>query len=247
MAGDSKMNEDEALQLLKEQIDKIEELKYPPAYHPDYEIWKNTTKKVLKILFGDSYIRMFDDICQGQIAMSDQHHYALFLDVLERKKQLLKGFVKEYERLKTKDISKISSTQLKNVNDIFDSLQVHPRIKTACERLFKDGHYNLSIFESFKALNNFVKEKSERTDLDGKDLMAKVFSKNNPILKLNSLTTDSEINEQEGFMFLFMGSMVGVRNPRAHEEIKESDPYKALEYIAFASLLAKRIDESTKV
>jgi len=44
-------------------------------------------------------------------------------------------------------------------------------------------------------------------------------------------------------MFLFMGAVVGIRNPKAHDEIVQNDPYKTLEYLGFASLLMKRIDE----
>ena len=36
---------------------------------------------------------------------------------------------------------------------------------------------------------------------------------------------------------------VGIRNPKAHENIQQSDPYKTLEYLAIASLLMKKIDE----
>ncbi len=43
-------------------------------------------------------------------------------------------------------------------------------------------------------------------------------------------------------MFLYAGAMLTMRNPRAHELI-EDDPEKALEYIAFISLLAKSLDK----
>lgn len=240
------MNEEEALQLFKEQINKIKELEHPPAYHPDYDIWENTTKKVLKILFDESYIKMFDNIFQDRFAMNAEHHYKLFLDVLNRKKQLLEGFVKEYERLKTQDISRISSTQLKNVNDIFDSLQIHPRIKSVCEELFKDGHYSQAIFEAFKAVNNFVKEKSGCLDLDGQKLMNTVFDENNPIIKINELKTSSDKDEQQGFRFIFMGSMTGIRNPKAHENIQQKDLIETLKYLALASLLVEKVDEETQ-
>jgi hypothetical protein len=48
-----------------------------------------------------------------------------------------------------------------------------------------------------------------------------------------------------GFMWFFSGAVAGMRNPRAHKIIKD-DPERALEFIAFISLLAKLVDEAKK-
>ncbi|MEM0049774.1 MAG: TIGR02391 family protein [Candidatus Bathyarchaeia archaeon] len=137
-------------------------------------------------------------------------------------------------------------------NEVFDLLSLHPIIREACEKLFKDGHYSQAIFEAYKALINYVKEKSEEKTLDGKDLMGKVFRvehknlriEKKPILQLNELTTREDIDEQEGFMYIFMGVVEGIRNPKAHAKIEQKDPFKTLEYLSLASLLAKRVDEA---
>jgi len=73
--------------------------------------------------------------------------------------------------------------------------------------------------------------------------MGHVFSVNKPILKFSSLETESERDEQQGFMQLFMGAVTGIRNPRAHDAISD-EPERALEFIAFISLLAKRVDDA---
>jgi len=139
---------------------------------------------------------------------------------------------------------------------LYDALQIHPRIKDASEKLFRDGHYAQAIFEAYKELVNIVKEKSGKKDLDGQDLMAKVFSFNydqqkkkiikKPMLQFNKLSTVSERDEQEGFRFLFMGATVGIRNPKGHERVLQKDPFRTLEYLNFASLLARRVDEAKK-
>lgn len=137
---------------------------------------------------------------------------------------------------------------------ISDNLKLHSTIKKVSGELFKDGHYTSAIFEAYKALNNYVKQKSRRKKLDGKNLMAKVFGfaynqetdqiERKPMLQLNELRNRSERNEQEGFMFLFMGAMQGIRNPKAHDLVEQKDPYKTLQYLSVASLLAKRVDEA---
>jgi len=134
-----------------------------------------------------------------------------------------------------------------NPNTLFDLLKFHPRIREASERLFKNNHYAQAILEAFKAVNNFVKEKSGKQEWDGKNLMTKVFRRENPIIRFNELKTVSEKDEQEGFMFLFMGAIVGIRNPKAHDNIIQTDPYKTLEYLSFSSLLAKKVDEGKLV
>ena len=47
-------------------------------------------------------------------------------------------------------------------------------------------------------------------------------------------------------MHLLMGAVMAVRNPRAHALIADS-PETALEYLALVSLLAKRVDQATRV
>lgn len=131
-------------------------------------------------------------------------------------------------------------------NYLFNRMQFHPRLITSSKSLFETGHYSQAIFEAFKAVNNFVKEKTGLT-LDGKALMSKVFDENAPIIKINELLTKSDKDEQEGFKFLFMGAMVGVRNPKAHDEVIQTDPYRTLEYLSLASLLMKRIEEGKVV
>ena len=57
------------------------------------------------------------------------------------------------------------------------------------------------------------------------------------------IKTDED--EQQGFMMMFGGAVAGLRNPRAHKLIKD-DPERALEFIAFVSLLAKLLDGAKK-
>jgi uncharacterized protein (TIGR02391 family) len=73
--------------------------------------------------------------------------------------------------------------------------------------------------------------------------MAQAFRKENPVIRLNKLKTGSDSDEQEGLKFLLMGAMVGIRNPKAHDDVAQTDPYRTLEYLAFASLLMKRIQD----
>lgn len=130
--------------------------------------------------------------------------------------------------------------------DQFDDLVTSGSLQSASRELFADGYYARAVEEAFKCLNNEVKAKSGLTLEDGAPLMRKAFSANSPVLELNKLTTQSEKNEQQGYMDLFAGAMIGIRNPRAHDHQIQDDPDVALEMIVFANHLMRMLDGSTK-
>ena len=97
------------------------------------------------------------------------------------------------------------------------SVELNPKVRDVSLKLFQNKHYAQAVFESLKILNNFVKTKAGITDKDLSGAMAEAFNEKNPIIKLNDLKTQSDIDEQRGFKFLFMGAMTGIRNPIVHE------------------------------
>lgn len=121
---------------------------------------------------------------------------------------------------------------------------LHPDIVNLCGKLVQNGHYSQAIFDAFKLVNKKVQEKSGKNDLDGASLMTTVFSVKKPALQLNELKSKSDKDEQQGFMHIFQGAMIGIRNPKAHDIVEQKDPIKTLEYLALASLLLRRIEES---
>jgi len=135
---------------------------------------------------------------------------------------------------------------------IFDAMQFHPRVVEASKSCFVTGNYREAILNAFIRLIDYVKEITG-LDLDGDDLMNKVFSFNYdkdlrritkyPIIRINELKNSNDRNEQQGFMFLCKGAAGGIRNPKAHKLIPQSNPVHTLEYLAFASLLMRRIEE----
>ena len=124
-------------------------------------------------------------------------------------------------------------------------LELHPEIDRAVGKLFKDGHYANAVEDACKVLDGLVKIRSGKHDLSGTELMQFVFSPKNPVLKFSALDTQSDQSEQQGMMFLFAGAMLAIRNPRAHQIVKD-DPERALEYIGLLSLLAKSLDDTER-
>ena len=77
--------------------------------------------------------------------------------------------------------------------------------------------------------------------------MRAVFSPKNPILRLNKLETRSDRNEQQGYMEIFAGTMIGIRNPRVHEYDLEDSPVEALERLVMANHLMRILNKATLI
>jgi len=101
----------------------------------------------------------------------------------------------------------------------------------------------VAIFEAFKAINNRVKAMAA-SELDGHKLMSRAFSDADPLIVLADVTDETGRNIQSGFRFLFMGAGQGIRNSDAHEQFTPLDAEEGLEYLAFASMLMRRLDEA---
>jgi uncharacterized protein (TIGR02391 family) len=72
--------------------------------------------------------------------------------------------------------------------------------------------------------------------------MMDAFSENNPKIRLNTLVTESEPDEQRGYKSIFAGASAGIRNPPGHEVDTSDTLDEALDYLALASLLLRRLD-----
>jgi uncharacterized protein (TIGR02391 family) len=125
-----------------------------------------------------------------------------------------------------------------------NGLTLHPRLASICVDRYRNGQYEDAVLSASKSLVNFVKEKSGRDDLDGANLMRTVFSPNNPILAFSDLSDQTDQDEQEGMMYLYLGVVLGLRNPTAHA-FPVISPERALEYIALVNLLMSRLEETT--
>lgn len=130
-------------------------------------------------------------------------------------------------------------------NDLFAELVTSEPLQQASGPLFRDAHYARAVEEAFKSLSNAVREKSGLS-LDGSALMQRAFSQRNPILKLNEMQTQSENDEQVGYMGIYAGAMTGIRNPRAHESQLADTPESALEMIVLANHLMRKLDRAER-
>jgi uncharacterized protein (TIGR02391 family) len=154
---------------------------------------------------------------------------------------MLKGLTDRLQEMRS-DLHRDRAAQIRST---FEGLDLHARIAAVCVDLYRDRHYRQAVLDASIALVNYVKERSRRHDLDGTPLMSTVFSPNGPLLAFNVLADQTDKDEQQGMMHLFMGAVLALRNPRAHSVFDDS-PELALDAVAFLSMLAKRLDIATR-
>lgn len=161
--------------------------------------------------------------------------------------QLLKSTIKSYMIRTEGNFEKEENSKTTDgyENKFSSKLKLHSKIVNASKKLFYDGHYSQAIFEAIKILEKEIKEKSSIRDKVGVDLVNHVFNKEHPIIKIVEGEEQEHIDEREGFRFLYMGTFLGIKNPKSHSIQNLNEPDKALEYLSFISLLMKRLDEST--
>jgi len=128
------------------------------------------------------------------------------------------------------------------VDHPFEVRDIHPSLPSKVNELFDDAHYRQATFEACLYLDSMVK-KHAQIEETGKDLMMKAFGRN-PLITLNPLANRSDRNEQDGYKFLFAGTMIAIRNPRGHEHSLEDDIGSCLDHLSLVSHLLRRLEQA---
>lgn len=123
---------------------------------------------------------------------------------------------------------------------------LHPIISEHAYQLFRNGHLREAVLNSVTAVFDFIRERTGSRE-DGDRMIGQVMSLKDPALILSELDTESGQNDQKGFMQIYKGAFQGIRNPKAHSLTHDLTEHKAAQYLVFASLLARRIEEASVV
>ena len=123
---------------------------------------------------------------------------------------------------------------------------LHDAIVAVSRTRFQSNHYADAVEAAFKEVNSRIKGivlSKTGEEFDGSSLMKKAFSLNKPIVVLDDINTESGRNVQQGYMELFSGAMMGIRNPKAHANVDITRD-RAIHCLHLASLLMFKVDES---
>ena len=120
---------------------------------------------------------------------------------------------------------------------------LHPAIIASSYAQFRNGQYRDAVLNAIMAVFELIRRKI-KSDKDGSELVCEALSLSKPKLIISTLDTESGRNEQKGYLQILQGAFWGIRNPKAHSLSTDLDKSKAAQYLVFASLLARRIDEA---
>ena len=142
----------------------------------------------------------------------------------------------------TATIAYLNGYSNNNSSSFWDN--IHPQIVSVAKGRFDDSYYADAVEAAFKEVNTRVKGiYKNRTSIekDGVKLMQSAFSPQNPIIKLGDISTETGTNVQQGYMEMFVGAMIGIRNPKAHsnQTLSKAD---AIRKLHFASMLMCKLD-----
>ncbi len=123
----------------------------------------------------------------------------------------------------------------------FESL-LHPAVVESSLKHFRDGHLRDAVLNAVIAVYDMIRGRTQ-LDLDGSALAGQAFGLENGKLIFSEVESDSGQNDQKGFLQIFQGVYVGVRNVKAHSLNHDLTEPKAAQYLVMLSLLARRVDE----
>ncbi len=227
------------IELIQRQLQQFDTVIRLRRDDPEVDKWTSTTQQILKATFGEPHDMLQKFRNAGAILLlsdtPDSYFEETYRDGMATKKAILEASIDQLEVL-APPIARVASGQY----------QFHSEIERVSGHLFRDGHYKQAALEAYIRVIDEVKQRSGLS-LDGDNLMNHAFGCTNrtAVLKVNSLATEPERDEQNGFMFLFKG-IVGLRNTKAHSNRLFNDPLRAHEYLAMASLLMRILELARK-
>src|SRR5262249_24706613 len=116
-------------------------------------------------------------------------------------------------------------------------------VRASALQQYRDGHWRDAVLNALIAVFDLLRSRTG-LDMAGDPLVTRAFSADHPLLAVADVTTESGRNDQVGFMILMQGAYRVVRNPKAHSLQHDLTALSAAQYLVFASLLARRVEEA---
>lgn len=239
--------EEKIKQEIKNILKDIEGLDY--GGYGKLDMLKRRLKMLLEQLFSPEYrnIKEIDEISFPKPPTSSILSDFEYDDLVERWEtgkefmiNLINSSLEEYKYKKEEPI-------LEDLSDFW--ILINPQIVKVSKPRFNPKipeTMSDSVEAAFKEVNDRVKQyciAKKSKERDGSPLMKHAFSLNNPIIVIDDLDTETGRNRQLGYMEIFSGSMMAIRNPKAHRNII-IDEKRAIHFLFLASLLMCVLDEA---
>ncbi|MFA5833909.1 MAG: TIGR02391 family protein [Bacteroidota bacterium] len=174
-------------------------------------------------------------------SMQTQVNAALLFEGFEVRDNGKIGKVKKVTTLKE------AEQRANELKEILAARNIHADVLRFCRAELLQENYFHAVLEAAKSVADKIRERTGLSG-DGAEIVDEAFGIKHPILKLNSLSNDTEEAEQKGFSNLLKGLFGTFRNPTAHAakiqwSIEKDD---ALDLLSLVSYAHRRIDKAKK-
>lgn len=115
----------------------------------------------------------------------------------------------------------------------FNNKNFNKELVTAVGNRLQNDNYEDAVKQALLFITDVFRTKSGLTE-DGVSLVSKALSISHPIIRINELLNDTDVNEQKGVMFLAQGVYSAFRNPlnhSVHTKISEKECMRQLTII----------------
>ena len=229
------------IELIKERIEKLSDVGQKSFNKSDFsfgfETWRNGTITLLRQIMPKNT----DIVSQIQ---------SINLIRVDKNKTNAQAYNLQACKDQAKEILEILISTLPsnpvNINDDSFWVLLHPKVQELAKPRFDNGFYGDAIVSCLREVNTIIKNYVRAQigqELDGAPLMTRAFSVNNPVIQLADLTNENGRNIQQGYMQMFAGTMIGVRNPKSHENLNP-DRTKTIHLLFNASFIFIKIEEA---
>lgn len=235
--------------IIRKAFDGIETIKYLDYENTSVNTSVNTSLVVyplIKYILDDlSYLRMLWPVPDSS---NVKDFVSVTLDCLQggdadRTDDFLHDIIREYIPNLNNELDELYMSLGTTTEPYGLEGLIHPIIIRSSYHQFREGLYRDAVLNAIVAVFDFIRKRTGLSE-DGIQLVGRAFSIDNPVLILSSLDTNSGQNEQKGFIQILQGAYIGIRNPKAHSLSMNPTKDAAAQYLVFASLLARRIEES---
>jgi uncharacterized protein (TIGR02391 family) len=167
------------------------------------------------------------------------------LAILTQKIKQNEAVIKWLEKYQTTEQKAAKGTTPNLTNTSWWKL-IDARIVELAFDKFNQGYFADAVLTCLRELNSILKKHAianGRKERDGSNLINNTFSISDPLIQLADLKSESGRNIQVGYMKIFEGMMIGIRNPKSHENMYP-DEETSIHLIFFASFMMKKLREN---
>lgn len=124
---------------------------------------------------------------------------------------------------------------------------IHKKFHNDVMNKFLHGFYSDAVFTATNILMERLKTINHQLDpscpdIDGSDIIGKLFSNHNPKILFYKADTKTGENIQKGYVDFFRGWIFAIRNKNAHPPIEQLNDINAFRELNFISILMTALD-----